>query len=96
MHGVWSVRSVRGPRTPRQWQRQRSHFSAATKPLCHWRAWFRQWHAISQALAEPPRRRLSQVSGYFDFDAATRATPCDAVTRQGNRLSGITQVVSSE
>ena len=30
-----------------------------------------QWHAISRALAEPPRRRLSQLSGYFDFfDAA--------------------------
>ena len=40
-----------------------------------------QWHAISQALAEPPRRRLSQLSGYFDSDAATRATPCDAATR---------------
>ena len=26
-----------------------------------------QWHAISRALAEPPRRRLSQLSGYFDL-----------------------------
>ena len=31
-----------------------------------------QWHAISRALAEPPRRRRSQPSEYFDFDAAGR------------------------
>ena len=40
MHGGWSVWSVRGPRTPRQWQRPRRHFSASTSPLCHWRASF--------------------------------------------------------
>ena len=27
-----------------------------------------EWNTISRALAEPPRHRLSQLSGYFDAD----------------------------
>jgi len=30
-----------------------------------------EWNEISKSLAEPPRRRLSQLSGYFEYDSQT-------------------------
>ena len=75
----WSVRSVRGPRTPRQWKRQRSHFSAATSPLCHWRAWF-----TSGTLSR--RRWLSRHGAVFLSCPATSISTLRRVRRRATRL----------
>ncbi len=59
----------------------------------------RFWGAISRALAEPPRRRLSQLSGYFDLAWLTRVASRGSVVRSHRRAMSCqissTQVVDA-
>ena len=61
--GAVSGHPVRGVTSGSCWARS----PAPLEPALPLARMVHQWHAISRALAEPPRRRLSQLSAYFDL-----------------------------